>query len=108
MNYGFSLRNMHVATFMMNLFELFVIQHGYKRIRLWAIGKGNLVAFYEKLGYKIENPKWTTMIKDIAEILQRDFISVSQFERYKLEQLRGLVQKLRNELLNEDIGSVKL
>lgn len=65
-------RERHIATFLMIAFEQLAVLNGANRIRLFASGSGNLVAFYEKLGYVRETPTSTIMIKNLTELEKND------------------------------------
>lgn len=65
-------RERHIATFLMIVFEQLAVINGATMIRLFASGSGNLVAFYEKLGYVRETPTRTIMIKNLTALEKDD------------------------------------
>lgn len=65
-------RKQHIATFLMIVFEQLAVLNGATMIRLFASGDGNLVAFYEKLGYVREAPTRTIMIKNLTALSKED------------------------------------
>lgn len=62
-----SFRNQHIATFLISVFEYLAALNGVKQIRLFASGEGNLIEFYERLGYVRETPSRTIMIKNLTK-----------------------------------------
>ena len=61
-----AIRGNGLASLLMRTFEQLASENGFKKVRLFASGPGDLVKFYEDRGYKREAPKSTIMIKELS------------------------------------------
>ena len=61
-----SIQGQGIGSLLMKAYEQCASENDIRRIRLFASGTGDLVKFYEALGYTRESPNRTIMIKDLS------------------------------------------